>query len=241
MNTLEKFANKLKLLREINDLTQEQLAVSIGISRVTLGHYEKAKRKPDIEILNEIANYFNVSADYLLGNKETPDGNPISDAAMESHIQILMNQIPENMRDKFFIVFNNIIIGAARMDLKIEEHGIGERGDVTQLIITLLNILHTMLITGEKLSSNTVNGEYLPVSGKEWEYITLMNYYEYALQRLIEFKGIIEAVVKKESAGSYDQFLLKARLMVLTDRDKRQNVKHTADGDVERPVSKSEG
>lgn len=45
-------------------------AAGIGISRTALINYETGKRKPDIDILEKIANYYKVSADYLLGRTD---------------------------------------------------------------------------------------------------------------------------------------------------------------------------
>ncbi|MBN2910803.1 helix-turn-helix transcriptional regulator [Polycladomyces sp. WAk] len=66
-----KFGDRIALLREKAGLTQEQLAQKIGISRAALAKYEKSRREPDFETLDKIADFFNVSVDYLLGrNKE---------------------------------------------------------------------------------------------------------------------------------------------------------------------------
>lgn len=59
------FKRRLKELR--GDTKQQEVANAIGISRATLGYYENGDRKPDIEVLARIAEYFHVSCDYLLG------------------------------------------------------------------------------------------------------------------------------------------------------------------------------
>lgn len=60
------FNNRLKSLREDNDLTQEELAKQLNITRTALSNYETAFREPSYAILIKIADYFNVSLDYLL-------------------------------------------------------------------------------------------------------------------------------------------------------------------------------
>lgn len=62
------FEKTLRILREKHDLSQVELSKRLGISNVTLSQYENGVRKPDIETLKQIASYFNVSTDYLLGN-----------------------------------------------------------------------------------------------------------------------------------------------------------------------------
>ncbi|ENK1248063.1 helix-turn-helix transcriptional regulator, partial [Listeria monocytogenes] len=64
------FANVLKKLRKNENLTQDQLASKIGITRDTLANYETGRREPDFTTLKNIASYFEVSTDYLLGKEE---------------------------------------------------------------------------------------------------------------------------------------------------------------------------
>ncbi|EAD4096382.1 XRE family transcriptional regulator [Listeria monocytogenes] len=60
----------LKKLRKNENLTQDQLASKIGITRDTLANYETGRREPDFTTLKNIASYFEVSTDYLLGKEE---------------------------------------------------------------------------------------------------------------------------------------------------------------------------
>ncbi|AQP78237.1 XRE family transcriptional regulator [Listeria monocytogenes] len=60
----------LKKLRKNENLTQDQLASKIGITRDTLANYETGRREPDFTTLKNIASYFEVSTDYLLGRDE---------------------------------------------------------------------------------------------------------------------------------------------------------------------------
>jgi len=62
------FGSNLKKLREDAGLSQEQLADVIGVSKSTIGMYEQGKRMPNTNtILKDIASYFGVSIDYLVG------------------------------------------------------------------------------------------------------------------------------------------------------------------------------
>lgn len=57
--------NNLKKLRLQNNLTQEDLAKIINKSSVAYGYYESGRNEPDIETLKKIADYFDVSLDFL--------------------------------------------------------------------------------------------------------------------------------------------------------------------------------
>ncbi|MCR5615460.1 MAG: helix-turn-helix domain-containing protein [Saccharofermentans sp.] len=60
------FKDNLLALRKIHDMSQEELADAIGVSRQTLSKYETGESLPDIEKCMLIANVFGVSVDDLL-------------------------------------------------------------------------------------------------------------------------------------------------------------------------------
>lgn len=62
---------KLKMLRENSKLTQDDVARVLNIARGTYTHYEIGKRKPDYDTLCKLADFFNVSIDYLLGRTDS--------------------------------------------------------------------------------------------------------------------------------------------------------------------------
>lgn len=75
------FKFRLKELRAKHGITQEQLAAIIGVERSSIGKYEgKQSVVPSVEILNKIADYFDVSIDYLLGrtNELSKENAPAS-------------------------------------------------------------------------------------------------------------------------------------------------------------------
>lgn len=61
------FSKRLKELRNQKGIYQKELAEVLGVSRPTITQYEQGKRNPDTDMLNKIADYFEVSVDYLLG------------------------------------------------------------------------------------------------------------------------------------------------------------------------------
>ena len=60
----------LKRLREAKKLNKKQLAQNIGIPYTTYCNYESGYRGTDSEVLRKIANYYNVTVDYLIGNSD---------------------------------------------------------------------------------------------------------------------------------------------------------------------------
>ena len=66
-------ARRLKELRFQNELTQAQFAQALGVAQQTVGGWEKSNSSPNYDLLNKIADYFNVTTDYLLGrDMQTP-------------------------------------------------------------------------------------------------------------------------------------------------------------------------
>lgn len=61
-------AENIKKIRLNNQLTQQEFADKIGISRYSLLNYEKGKRIPPMDVAIKISNTFNVALDILNGN-----------------------------------------------------------------------------------------------------------------------------------------------------------------------------
>ena len=66
---------KLKDLREDNDLTQKQISEYLHISQVAYSYYEIGKRSIPIDLLIKLADYYNVSIDYLLNRTNKKEIN----------------------------------------------------------------------------------------------------------------------------------------------------------------------
>jgi len=64
------FSERLRSLRGARNITQKQIAESIGLSESAYQHYERGTREPTLSNINKLADYFCVSADYLLGRSD---------------------------------------------------------------------------------------------------------------------------------------------------------------------------
>lgn len=64
------FAQRLRELRKNKDITQIEFARQFNIATGTIGMWETGKRQPDYDTLLNIAKYFDVSVDYLLGRDD---------------------------------------------------------------------------------------------------------------------------------------------------------------------------
>ena len=60
----------LKQLRKEKGISQKSLGEVIGVSQQSINKYENYNIEPDISTLIQLADYFNTSVDYLIGNSE---------------------------------------------------------------------------------------------------------------------------------------------------------------------------
>jgi len=66
------FSERLEILRLKKELTHQQMADMLGVTRQAYSNYENGKREPDFATLEKLANFFKVSTDYLLGRPSDP-------------------------------------------------------------------------------------------------------------------------------------------------------------------------
>jgi transcriptional regulator with XRE-family HTH domain len=95
------FFTRLEELCKAKGKSTTAVCAEIGIAKTTVSYWRnKADVIPKQDVLIRIANYFNVSVDYLLGeedkNKKTTDNDGLTDA--EKELLKLFNAVPENQR-----------------------------------------------------------------------------------------------------------------------------------------------
>ena len=61
------FGDRLKELRKNKNISQEELGTFCGVAKNTISNWENNINRPDIDLVTKLADYFNVSTDYLLG------------------------------------------------------------------------------------------------------------------------------------------------------------------------------
>lgn len=70
-----KTAERIRSLREDKDLTQTDVAEYLNTSQTVYSRYERNERSLPIEMLYELCDFYNVSADYILGRTDNPKTN----------------------------------------------------------------------------------------------------------------------------------------------------------------------
>lgn len=72
MNTAS-FGQRLRELRLKSNMSLRELSEKLNISFSALGNYERNNREPNFDTLKKIADFFDVSLDYLLGLSDNPN------------------------------------------------------------------------------------------------------------------------------------------------------------------------
>ena len=86
------FNERLQYLRKERGLTQKDVSAILGVKINTLAQYEKGNREPNFKTLRVLADFFNVSTDYLLGRT-----NDIKDFGYTmNHLVSALNELPQN-------------------------------------------------------------------------------------------------------------------------------------------------
>lgn len=71
------FPRTLSLLRQEKKISQRKASLALGVSQALLSHYENGVREPGLSFVVKAADYYSVSADYLLGRTMSRDGAAI--------------------------------------------------------------------------------------------------------------------------------------------------------------------
>lgn len=143
------FGSRLLSLREARNITQQELADAIGITRQSLSHYEMNERTVNAETIYQIAEFFGVSADYLLGltdNMTThTDLKAVCDytGLDENAVKSIVN-FNKNRQENEKAVFNQLLtdisqkkISQYEPDIKISPYGY-----MARLISVLISTNH---------------------------------------------------------------------------------------------------
>ena len=88
---------RLKELRHEKNVLQKDVANYLNITTSAYGFYEKGKRIPDSETLTKLANYFNVSLDYLVG-KTNMKNHSNSEETIALHSDYDYKDLPDEAR-----------------------------------------------------------------------------------------------------------------------------------------------
>ncbi|MED4936290.1 helix-turn-helix transcriptional regulator [Heyndrickxia coagulans] len=98
--------SRLRDLREKRKLTQKELAEKLNIPNQNISNYERDFRQPDYETLQMLADFFDVTTDYLIGRSNKPNDLPPLTEKDEKDIAKKMESILEEMDSDTALAFD---------------------------------------------------------------------------------------------------------------------------------------
>lgn len=148
------YGNKLKELREEKNITQEQLAKSIGIGRSSYNQFEQQYDIIPINRLNQVANYFNTSIDFIFN---------FTDSRNYKNIRETLNIDISKLRLKEFRKENNLTQDKLANILQVSQSTIAyiERGRNLIATAFLYEICKKYHISADYLLGKTDSPKYL--------------------------------------------------------------------------------
>lgn len=97
---------RLRDLREEHNLTQKELGALVGVAQSNINRWENGTVCPSADFVIKLANYFNVSTDYLLGRTDelgaaltSPSPPTLSDR--EKHVLELFRQMSYSQQNRY--------------------------------------------------------------------------------------------------------------------------------------------
>lgn len=130
--------NMLKQLRQDKGVLQKDVAFYLGIDRTTYVKYERGDSEPNHDMLSRLADYFNVSVDYLLGRENYRISPDKQLSENEEHLIEAYRNHPELQDAVNRILYIDTkpektfhIIGSDSQDVRIAAKGHGTRSKST--------------------------------------------------------------------------------------------------------------
>ena len=96
------FEQRIRFLRQSRELNQVQLAEKLGVTKQSVSNWENDNIVPSVDMIEKIADFFNVSTDYLLGrdHKEWENGTTLDVTGLTQrqieHIRQVVDDLREN-------------------------------------------------------------------------------------------------------------------------------------------------
>lgn len=87
------FGQQLLKLRKERNLSQYQLASLLNFTRGQIANYEQGKREPDFQTVIKIADFFDVTVDYLMGREPKPESLTREEQQFMQHVHLPLEKI----------------------------------------------------------------------------------------------------------------------------------------------------
>jgi transcriptional regulator with XRE-family HTH domain len=100
---------RLRALRLVRKISQEEVAKHIGITRSAYSHYEINNRQPVYDTLMKLAAYFGVSLDYMIGGTSAKANTDIPEDVEASELFALLQHMSQEQRAQSLHLLNDLM------------------------------------------------------------------------------------------------------------------------------------
>lgn len=144
---------KIQKLRKDNNLSQEQLAEKLSVSRQALSKWELGASLPEVDKIVLLSNYFKVSTDYLLKDELNKDVNlNQNQGSFNQHIVVIISSA---------IVLIGLIIGWARVNTGVHLEYLSFSLAAPGLIVQVLGIVCFEILKSKQKDNKDKTSRYL--------------------------------------------------------------------------------
>lgn len=117
---MSEFYRRLRQLRGERQLTQQELADALGISKSSVNMYERGEREPGLDLLEKIAGFFGVDVDDLLGLRPQQE-----DRSRERRLRMVARRAAGLPQAQYDLLLNNF---EGTVDVYLQALKLGEQG-----------------------------------------------------------------------------------------------------------------
>lgn len=129
--------DKIRELRTMRNINQQELADAIGVSKSSVAMWEIDKREPTLSKISELSSYFGVPSDFLLGTGVFSNWNEIKES--KDGIIYFLHQFSPALETKLGLDLNDTEIFINVIDTMLEKVEIDEEKNITVYPKFLLN------------------------------------------------------------------------------------------------------
>lgn len=139
----------LRKIRIINGYTQKEFATIIGVPSNTYNQWETGKRQPDYETLSRIADFYDVTVDYLLGRNPSKQENPIKTNKALPDIFYQYNELSED-RQKEVLAFVEFKVAQQKEQEALQALSNKEANEAQESNLKrIIDLIDAQIATGE--------------------------------------------------------------------------------------------
>ncbi|MBQ8004304.1 MAG: helix-turn-helix transcriptional regulator [Oscillospiraceae bacterium] len=205
------FPRTISLLRKEKNLSQRKVARELGVSQAVLSHYENGLREPGLEFVARIADYYKVSADFLLGRTMSREDYTIT-----------AEDLPDSSEDKDNVLRGSMMATLAKklvinsMSVIFDIVGKSKNKNLITETAAFFNLAVYKVFRSLYSANKESNEDIFSVDERIWSELTNAELSYSALNIKREAEGMTDAKDKKTELPALSQEYISAEYPALS-------------------------